>query len=153
MFLKVIDGNPPTTAAAIEDFERERGLVLPSRYKEFLLASNGGVPETPAFPVAGIANYSVGVVQVFFGVGAQKPMPDLAEIYDFYAKGIPRGIVPIADNGGGDYACLDLRNSQERVAFWDKRHFWGTGEWRESDLYHVSNSFEEFLASLRPNPY
>ena len=54
----------------------------------------------------------------------------------------------------GDYVCLDLaRASRRRVAFWDKRHFWGTGEWREGDLYHVANSFEEFLASLRPNPY
>jgi hypothetical protein len=153
MLPKLRDSNPPTTATAIEEFERPRGIVLPPPYKEFLLAANGGVPEKPAFPVQGIAAYSVGVIQVFFGIGARPPMPDLAEIYDFYVTGIPRDLIPIADNGGGDYVSLDLRGGRERVVFWDKRHFWGTGEWREGDLYHVANSFEEFLASLRPNPY
>jgi SMI1/KNR4 family protein SUKH-1 len=153
MFPKLRDSTSPTTPAAIQEFERQRRLVLPNLYKEFLLAANGGVPEEPAFPVQGIAAYSVGVIQVFFGMDARHPMPDLAEIYDFYATRIPRGLIPIADNGGGDYVCLDLRGGRERVAFWDKRHFWGTGEWREGDLYHVANSFEEFLASLRPNPY
>jgi hypothetical protein len=46
-----------------------------------------------------------------------------------------------------------MRDGRERVVLWDHRPFWGTGEWRESDLYHVADSFEEFLASLRPNPY
>lgn len=153
MFPALLESNPPTTLAAIEAFENDRGIALPRLYKEFLLAANGGIPENPAFPVHGIADYSVGVMQVFFGVGARAPMPDLAETYDLYAGGIPREVVPIADNGGGDYVCLDLRNGRERVAFWDKRHFWGTGEWRESDLYHVADTFEEFLASLHPNPY
>ena len=153
MLPKIIDGNPPATQQGIEHFERGCGLVLPDVYKEFLLATNGGVPETPAFPVQGMADYSVGVMQVFFGIGARSPMPDLIEIYDFYADRIPHGIVPIADDGGGGYVCFDLRNGKHRVVFWDRRHFWGTGEWRERDLYHVAESFAEFLELLRPNPY
>ncbi len=45
------DANPPTNLAAIEVFERERKLVLPKSYKEFLLTTNGGVPDMPIFPI------------------------------------------------------------------------------------------------------
>lgn len=153
MFPGMRANNPTTTSAAIKDFERDRGLALPNRYKEFLLATNGGVPEAPAFPVDGMAGTGIWVIQVFFGIGVREPTSELAYGYDLYAGGIPHDIVPIAADGMGNYICLDLRKGGERVAFWDKRHYWGTGEWRESDLHHVANSFEEFLASLRPNPY
>lgn len=152
MSLKVTSANQPTTADAIGGFERSRGVSFPSAYKEFLLTSNGGVPEAALFPIEGMALNPNGVVQAFFGIDAEWPTSDLAKVHDLFANGIPAGIVPIAGNGMGDYVCLDLRNGRERIAFWDKRHFWSTGEWRETDLYHIANSFGEFLASLRPNP-
>jgi len=151
MLLETKSANASTTLAAIEAFERERDLVLPATYKDFLLASNGGVPETPIFPIQGMELNPFGGVQVFFGIDAKFSTSDLAETYDLYAGGIPAHIVPIASNGMGDYICLDLRGGGEKVVFWDKRPFWGTGEWRESDLYHVADSFEEFLGSLRPD--
>jgi cell wall assembly regulator SMI1 len=153
MFAGMTKSNPPTTPAAIEAFERDRGIVLPNAYKDFLLATNGGVPETPAFPVEGMPQSQIWIIQVFYGIGVRVPTNELAYGYDLYTGGFPPGIVPIAGDGMGNYICLDLRNGQERVAFWDHRHFWGTGEWRESDLYHVADSFAEFLGSLRPNPY
>lgn len=153
MFPEIENGNPPTTLAAIEDFERERGLTLPRLYKEFLLATNGGSPKNPAFPIQGMPDRKFETIQAFLGIGVRVPTSELAYAHDLYSGGIPQGIVPIAGNGGGDYMCLDLRNGKERIAFWDLRHFWGTGEWRESDFYHVANSFAEFLALLQPNPY
>jgi hypothetical protein len=153
MFPEIIEGNPPTSTAAIEAFERERGLALPALYKQFLLVTNGGRPTSPLFPIDGMALNPQGSIQFFLGVENRKwPVYDLAETHDWYAGGIPHGVVPIACTGMGDYICLDLRDGKERVAFWDHRHFWGTGEWRESDLYHVADSFAEFLASLRPDP-
>ena len=155
MFPQLSETNPSTSLSAIEDFERERGLSLPSLYKEFLLASNGGRPEAPVFPIEGMPLNPFGSIQFFFGINNRRwPVYDLAKTNDFYAGGrIPAGIVFIACTGMGDYVCLDFRDGKDRVAFWDHRHFWGTGEWRESDLYHVADSFAEFLASLRPDPY
>ncbi|MBX9592500.1 MAG: SMI1/KNR4 family protein [Hyphomonadaceae bacterium] len=153
MFPEITDGSAPTTLAAIERFERDRGLTLPDLYRQFLLATNGGVPSNQTFSIGGMALNPTGSVQVFFGIGVRWPTTELAYAYDLYAGGLPEGVVPIAGDGSGNYVCLDLRQGADRVAFWDKRHFWGTGEWRESDLYHVANSFEEFIAALRPNPY
>ena len=153
MFPKIKEPNPPTSQAIIEDFESTRELTLPSLYKTFLLASNGGRPSPLTFPIEGMALNPLGAVHFFFGIGARLSAYDLASVYDLYAAGLPKSIVPIACTDGDDFVCLDLRDGGERVAFWDRRHFWGTGEWREGDLYHVANSFEEFLASLRPNPH
>ncbi len=149
MFPKLNSANEPTTLGAIEKFERERSLDLPESYKNFLLAANGGVPETLMFPIQGFALNPFGAVQVFFGVDAKFPTSDLAKVYEMYQGGMPKGLVPIACTGGDDFICFDLRGGTDAVSYWDKRPFWGTGEWRESDLYRVADSFEEFLGSLR----
>src|SRR3989304_5340738 len=140
MFPEIIEGNPPTSLAAIEDFERPRGLALPALYKQFLLATNGGRPRNSMFPIRGMALNPYGSIQTFAGIGVHEPTDELARSNDLYAGGIPHGIVLIAGNGGGDYICLDLRDGKDRVAFWNKRHFWGTGEWRGGELYNVPAS-------------
>ena len=153
MFPKMIRTYTLTTPDAIRQFESERRLSLPAPYKKFLLSQNGGVPADPAFPLNGYPYGKIGIVQSFKGIGVEEPTDELSYGYDFYHGGIPDDLLPIAGDGGGSFVCLDLRDNTERIAFWDHRHFWSTGEWREQDLYHVANSFEEFLGLLRPNPY
>jgi hypothetical protein len=145
--------NPPTTRAAIAKFEKDREITLPASYRDFLLETNGGVPEDTAFPIDGMSNTTIWTLQTFCGNGVAEPTDELAYSNDLYVGGIPQGIVLIAIDDGASFVALDLRKGTDRVAFWDHRHFWGTGEWRESDLYHVANSFDDFLSSLRPNPY
>jgi hypothetical protein len=82
MFTGMTKSNPPTTPAAIEAFERDRGLVLPNPYKDFLLATNGGVPENPAFPVEGMPQTQIWIIQVFYGIGVGAPTNELAYGYD-----------------------------------------------------------------------
>jgi hypothetical protein len=151
MFPEISEGNPPTSLATIEDFERKH-VLLPGLYKEFLLAANGGRPTSSIFPITGMALNPDGSIQFFFGIGNQRwPGYDLTNVLQELGDRIPSGIIPIATTDTGEYLCLDLREGGERVVFWDRVHFWGMGEWRESDLYHVADSFEEFLASLRPD--
>jgi hypothetical protein len=149
MYPEMIGQRPPTTSAAIEAFEKERGLKLPMAYESFLLATNGGVPRASLFPVQNRPNDPIDNVQCFLGIDVPIPTSELSYPYDLYVGGFPFGIVPIASQDLGGYVCLDLRASRERVAFWDHRHFWSTGEWRERDLYHVADNFEEFLTLLR----
>jgi SMI1 / KNR4 family (SUKH-1) len=142
-----------TTDAQIREFERTRQIALPAAYRNFLKATDGGVPDRRTFPIAGMKDNPFGGIQCFFGLNSPTEVNTLVWNYDLYAGGFPRGIVPIAGNGGGDYVCLDLRDGQDRVVFWNFRHYWGTGQWRDTDLYHVANTFDEFLASLKPSPY
>ena len=142
-----------TTVEAIGEFERRFSIQLPSLYIELLLDSNGGRPALPAFPISGLSLNPLGSVNFFFGLVPDYEVYDLTQIMSFFANRVPERVIPIAGNGGVDYICLDLRNSGERIVFWDHAHFWSTGEWRESDLYFIASSFEEFLKSLRANPY
>ena len=146
--------NPPIAPSAIAAFERSRAITLPASYRAFLQATNGGVPKLSVFPVQGRPRAPLDNVQSFLGIGVPGiPTDELAYAYDLYIGGFPFGIVPIANQDEGNYVCLDLRGGNEKVVFWDKSHFWSTGEWREKDLYAVADSFDEFLALLRPNPY
>ena len=145
--------NPPTTSTAIEAFEVAHNIKLPDAYRRFLLETNGGVPANDAYPVESYPHGSIGIIQSFKGIGVDIPTDELAYAYELYDGGIPEKILPIAGNGGGSFVCLDLRDGTDRVVFWDHRHFWSTGEWREQDFYHIADSFAEFLELLRPNPY
>jgi hypothetical protein len=147
------DKFPPTSKAAIEAFEHRRKLKLPESYRQFLLACNGGRPKQSVFPIEGLDLNPHGAVHFFFGVDTGEESYDLAEIYDWFHPSIPKGVIPVGCTAGADYICLDLRTGEERVAFWDHRQHWGTGEWREEDLYHVADSFSEFLSGLLPNMY
>jgi SMI1 / KNR4 family (SUKH-1) len=140
-----------TTDLIIDEFEQSRAVRLPTLYRTFLKKTNGGIPDRRIYPITGMHNNPYGGIQCFFGFRKQIEVDTLSWNYDLYAGSFPHGIVPIAGNGGGDYVCLDLRGGRARVAFWNFRHFWGTGEWRESDLYPISDSFEQFLASLTIN--
>lgn len=151
--IKMSEQNPKTDALAISSFEGLIGRRLPKTYRDFLLELNGGRPEFPMFPIKGFANNPLGGLNDLYGLGVQQPATDLLEEYERFRGRTPDGILLFGRTDTGDYLCLDLRKDTDRVAFWDHRHHWGTGEWRESDLYHVADSFEEFLAALKPNPY
>jgi SMI1 / KNR4 family (SUKH-1) len=139
--------------STLQAFENTHKISLPEPYRKFLLKTNGGIPNTIFFPIFGYPRGKFGSVQVFFGLGGPSPFNELAVVLDIYAGGIPLGIVPIIDDGGGNYVCFDLRTSGEKLVYWDKSHFWGSGQWRESDLYPVADSFDEFLGFLQPSPY
>lgn len=148
MFSVMSDPFSPTSEEAISRFEKERDVQLPMAYRKFLLTFNGGRPREDSFPCPGVVPAVEFEIQFFLGVDAPRNVYDIAHVYDLYFNGFPHGIVPIACDSGINYYCLDLRNSGNAVTFWDKRHFWGTGEWREEDLYFICETFDDFLAML-----
>lgn len=142
--------NPPTSATAVSAFEQERGIIFPSSYRNFLSSTNGGTPFANEFTISGRLYDDVKSVHVFFGLGTKQPTSDLYYAVRLYDGAVPRDIIPIADYDNGDFVCLDLRKRKDAVVYWDHRHFWGTGEWREQDIYPVAPSFDVFLTMLRP---
>ena len=152
MFPQIKIGNRPTSASAISEFERSVSVRLPQLYRDFLLATNGGLPVEPNFSIVGMPLNPEGAVHAFLGIGARFASEDLVTTFRYVHGSAPRDIVPIGCTAGDDFICLDLRGGRNKVVFWDQSHYWGTGEWREQDVYAVTGSFEDFLSSLRPNP-
>ena len=139
----------PTNARQIAEFESHRRIALPRRYRDFLLAANGGYPVQSVFPVVGPNAASEWMIEVFFGIHADNHSNALETAFDTYTGAIPAGVLQIGGDGMANYICLDLRSGQEKIVLWDKREFWGSGKWREADLFPIENSFEAFLALLR----
>ena len=137
--------NPPIESNEVAAFERHVGISFPASYKEFLLATNGGRPLKSDFP---IMDGSTSNIHVFLGIGVSTPTSELDYAYEQYGGALPQGVVPIANDDCGNYVCLDVRSGHDRIFFWDKSHFWSTGEWREKDLHEVADSFEQFLDLL-----
>lgn len=132
----------------LDEFEKERQIIFPTFYRKFIKLTNGGTPDQKKYPIENMLDNPFGSIQCFFGFSKILEVDLLQYNYDLYVGAFPHGIVPIAATGGGDYVCFDLRDGSNRVVFWDKRHFWGTGEWRESDLYLIADSFAKFVNVL-----
>ncbi len=152
MWPSMLRSNQPTTAQAIDEFARARRIRLPDQYKNFLLENNGGVPERRVFPISKYPYDTHGQIKVFLGMECQWATDTLTYAYDLYVDSIPPELLPIASDDLGNYVCLQLNNDPVQVVFWDHRHFWSTGQWRDQDLYHVADSFDEFLELLEPVP-
>jgi hypothetical protein len=128
-------------------FEERRGFGLPTDYRDFLKANNGGRPQPSAFPINGFELNPYGVVQAFFSLKeTEMPSYDLDWILDDLQGLIPCKLIPVACTGTDDYVCLDLRQLGAPVMFWDRKSFWGSDIWRETDLYLVAPSFALFLS-------
>ena len=148
MLQNVIDPNAKLDEHQLRSFANRHGLKLPKEYESFLLSTNGGQPVPAGFPIAGFPNNPVGAVQAFFGLGAGIASEDLEKNLLELQPAVPKGILPIAATEGDDFLLLDLRKSHAPVIFWDRKPFWGSNLWNESDLYPVAGNFISFLRSL-----
>jgi len=153
MTIEMATFNLPASELSIRRLEESLGLTLPNTFRAFLRSANGGRPKHDCYPIEGLALNPLGDLAYLFGIGLSPDILNIENHHTFFRGRIPAHVVIIGRNSGSDYVCLDLRNGGEKVVFWDHARFWSTGEWRESDLHFIANSFEDFLKSLRPNPY
>jgi len=153
MSLNIVDSEPQVSRAEVSEFERGAGYNLPHSYVSFLLQNNGGKPGRATFQIAGYPLNPLGRVHYFFGLKAAFESYDLQKVSESFRVGIPSGLLPIACTAGSDYVCLYMRNRQSGVVYWDQRHYWSTGEWRESDLYEIAPSFEALITMMEKGPY
>jgi hypothetical protein len=148
MLQNVLEPNSKVSESTLTSFAHRHGIRLPKAYEEFLLNTNGGQPVPAAFPIGGMEDNPEGVVQAFFGLSANIGTEDLEGNLAELGEAVPKGILPIAGTEGDDFLVLDLRQAHAPVLFWDRKAFWGSGLWNESDLYPVASNFESFLRSL-----
>ncbi len=106
-------------------------------------------PERTIFNTPDRADNPDGILQQFFGLALDDWSQDVVGVYEEFLGGIPERLIPIGCDPGANLLFLDLRGDGQKIVFWDHGHYWGTGEWREQDLYHVADSFDEFLLALK----
>ena len=136
-------------------WEIEANTSLPSAYRAFLLAYNGGSPYPNVFDVA--------VPDAIWGSADKQTFLD--PLYDFafsvslyngdtFGDGTPRPFFFIGSNPGGLELLISLRPKDAGSIYcWQGTDVpWGTDTNTDSALYLQAKSFPEFIASLYDTP-
>ena len=136
--------DPPTPCddSEISELESRLGVVFPGDYRAFVLLNGGGSPAETEFDInepRGVINGSIGV---FLTVTSGEY--GIAETLQIVEDRKIAGLIPVAESGGGDFVCLDYRNSEvPEIAYWHSgRHG------LDDEVVKVCATFGEFLSLL-----
>jgi hypothetical protein len=144
---------PALTEADLRAAEQQLRIELPSDYKAFLLANNGGRPTPNRFPVANNPSGSQGILDWLFGIHAGRHYSLLHEAA--VTKGrVPAELLPIGEDPGGNLICLAISGpNRNKVFFWILEDEADEDEPPTySNVYFVANSFTDLLESLTDPP-
>lgn len=134
---------PGVSKNRIIEVENELGIFFPNKYKQLISVYNGGPPIYRCFNY--FDNYKK---ELIIGSIDMLPLIDrednVVETLIDPPEFFPKGLVPFADDGGGDLTCFDYRNCKENPPI----VFWVCGDNEGEDVHFVANTFEEFINIL-----
>lgn len=141
--MDIIEPGEKVTLEEVAAFEEKIGHRLPSAYRDFLLAHNGGRP-IPAVVDIDDCPSGASEVQVFLGLTGAFESETLEWSWNAFRGRIPERLLPIADDPFGNLFCLSLEGMDAgQILFLDRY------EESESRPYFVAKDFNEFLSKLR----
>jgi len=142
--LQTIEGGPPLNEEDVRSFEKNHGLALPTDYKEFLLATNGGRPERDLFTIEGLEGDSPFRIHFFFGLNDPIASCNLDWNLTVFRERLPTGLLAIATTEGADKICLVVAGARAgTLCYWD-----GHARASERNLYFLADDFSSFISSL-----
>lgn len=139
----------------IEEREKKWRIKLPMSYKNFIEKYNGGIPQENTIDLDG-QKY---IITRFLGIIKDITLNDLGW-YDIGAVESQIGerltdnmdligmeVVPIAELFGGNYVCLDFRETKEcaNICIW----FHDESDEFSPVTKKIANDFDEFLKMLK----
>jgi hypothetical protein len=132
--------HPPVEDSVFEEAQRRCGVVFPDDYKEVARLCHGGRPRKNAFafddPEVGRMESCVGILLSF----SEDDPESIVAAYERMRSLLPAGAIPIADDGGGDFVCLDYsRRTLPTIGYWHH----GAGS-----LVSLAPNFRAFLEML-----
>ena len=155
---KIEDKAPPAPWFKVARLEMSLGRRLPSDYREFLLACNGGYVggalwfngPTPTGRVADAGVHHIGGFRKedYFSLDWSRQV---------YRGRIPSDLMWILDDPFGNAICLGVRGeAYGKVFFWDHEEEPDPDEWdgaleTAGNVSLLANSFGEFVSGLQPN--
>jgi len=142
--LRTFEGGPSLNPEDLRSFEKKHGLALPSAYREFLLATNGGRPERDLITIVGLKSNPLGRIHLFFGLNDSVESCNLDWNLAVFRDRIPADLLPIATTEGTDKICLAVGTERTGTVFyWD-----GHARAGQRSLYFLADDFASFLSSL-----
>jgi cell wall assembly regulator SMI1 len=131
----------PLDEARLRGFEQLLNITLPDDYRQMLMSHHGDAPLESEYRLSTPEGEMFGGIGIFLSPDPYAEGGILA-----VASRFARGVVPIAEDGGGNFLCFDFRDvsngSEVKVVYWDH-------ELNEEDTYFfVASSFSELLNAL-----
>lgn len=128
----------PLSETEIREFERWLESELPPKYRNFLLARNGGHPHKHELPEC--------YVQGFYAVTKSSENMSLQAEIEKMMDDLPDGVIPIGDTGIGDRICLSI--SDDKLYLWEHERAYETLPADISELVPLAENIDELLNAL-----
>jgi len=142
--LNFIQANKEISEHEINAVEKELGIKLPTDYRQFLLANNGGLPEECIFDIPNLGQSSL----VFYGVHTGEEHSDFLLACMAYRNRLPGNSFPVGFDPGGNLICLVAEDKHDwALYFWD--HERDNSPPELSKMYRLADSFSDFIDSLQ----
>lgn len=144
----------PITLADIEEIEALVGLFLPTEYKEHLLRFNGGRCEPNIFFFNEGERINASSIHWFYAINPPEyyDLKDSILGYKIEQNRMPKNIVPIACDPGGNAICISCGEKDYGfIYFWDHEleiDYDEEDDDNYSNLYFLASSFKEFIDGL-----
>ncbi|MET3928812.1 hypothetical protein ABIE51_000699 [Lysobacter sp. OAE881] len=114
------------------------GVQFPSGYRRIALAFDGAFGDLD-FPLPGTGRRAQASIGHWLSLIPWRSSSVWSWLACWGEHQLPRAVIPIAENGGGDLLCLDYRSGSEpSLCFWFH-------ELGEDGLYPVAESFDSWL--------
>jgi hypothetical protein len=114
MRFDAINPGPALTPSELDAYCERHGLALPASLRSQLLDQNGGAPT--ADTSVPLPDGDETDLFCLFGLEMHDPSSELAWVIETYAERVPTGLVPFANDSGGN---LFLVGADDLVWFWD----------------------------------
>lgn len=137
------------TEADVLQLEQQLKATLPSDYRTFLLKHNGGYPDPNFFPITSFPLDDHGILEWLLCL-EEGYVLDIRRHLSLYQNRIPRNLLPVARDPGGNMLCVAISgNDYGKVFYWD--HEGEADEGAEPDyenVYFVAHSFDALISQL-----
>jgi hypothetical protein len=70
---------------------------------------------------------------------------NILDVHNNLKHQLPKGIIPIADDGGGDFICFDFRSSETSP----KVVYWHHEKKKEKSITYLCETFTDFIDMLK----
>lgn len=141
---KIVNSYEKLSVEQIKQFESDHDVILPEKYKHFLLQWNGGYSEPSVFKISDEQGASV--LNVLNGIGDM--YDNLEKVLDIYEGRLPAGFIPIGDDPGGNVICVGTKEPYyEKIYFWDHEQESDEPD-SMSNMYLLAGDIYEFLDQL-----
>ena len=154
MLSAIDDKLPPAPSDAIAAFEQKISATLPPDYREFLIRCNGGYAAGNLVFPGPIGDVSLNHIGGFREESCFSVVEGRDNYQNEYETRIPRDLIWIADDPGGNAFCIGISGSNRgRVFFWDHEcepdlETWDGSFDSAENIDLLAESFSEFVSKL-----